>query len=76
MLKKSLVTKRCTGFLCFVEKQLQPSPFGPPFFKVITDTSSNAESRKEQNGPNQFLIGATTAKYGCFSKGMQAKRKK
>ena len=53
--------KRCTGFLCFVE-QIRPSFYGMPFFEAITDISSDAESREEQNGASHFLIGATTVK--------------
>ena len=32
------------------------------FFEAITDTSSDAESREEQNSASRFVIGATTAK--------------
>ena len=32
------------------------------FFEAITDISSDAESREEQNGASRFVIGATTAK--------------
>ena len=32
------------------------------FFEAITDISSDAESREEQNGIRHFVIGATTAK--------------
>ena len=32
------------------------------FFEVITDISSDAESREEQNGASRFVIGAMTAK--------------
>ena len=71
MLKKSLVTKRCTGFLCFVENQLWPSPYGLPFFEAITDISLDAESHEEQNCTSHFIIGAS---YGRFSKGMQVKK--
>ena len=62
MLRKSLVTKQCTGFLCFVKKKLRPSRNGPPFFEAITDISSDAESREEQNGASRFVIGVTMAK--------------
>ena len=47
MLKKSLVTKRCTGFLCFVEIKFRPRlRTGRHFFEAITDISSDAESRE------------------------------
>ena len=49
MLKKSLVTKLCTGFLCFVEKKALYGT-GCHFFEAITDISSDAESHEEQNG--------------------------
>ena len=32
------------------------------FFEAITDISSDAESREEQNGASRFIIEATTAK--------------
>ena len=62
MLKKSLVTKRCTGFLCFIEKNLALHGTGRHFFEAINDISSDAESRQEQNGASRFVIEATTAK--------------
>ena len=62
MLKKSLVTKRCTDFLCFVEKNLALHSTGRHFFVAITDRSSDAESCEEQNDARRFVIGATTAK--------------
>ena len=65
MLRKSLVTKRCTGFLCFVEKRRRPLRYGPPFyFEAINNNiiSSDAESREEQNGVSRFVIEVTTAK--------------
>ena len=60
--KEVSVTKRRTGFLCFVKKQFQPSPSGPPIFEAITDISSDAESCEEQNDTSYFLIGVTMAK--------------
>ena len=58
-----MVTKRCTGFLCFVEKKSRPLRYGPPFyFEAINNISSDAESREEQNGASRFVIEATTAK--------------
>ena len=64
-------------FSLFRRKKTSPfSIWAVIFFEVITDISSDAESREEQNGASHFLIGATTASYGRFSKGMQAKMKK
>ena len=62
MLKKSLVAKRYTGFLCFVEKNFALLHTGRHVFEAITDISSDAESREEQNGASLFLIEAMTAK--------------
>ena len=57
MLWKSLVTKRCTGFLCFVETKRRTLRYGPPFyFEAINNISSDAESREEQNGASRFVI--------------------
>ena len=59
--------KQCTGFLCFVEKQLWPSTYRPAFlFEAITDMSSDADPREEQNGGSNFLIGVTVAKLCPF----------
>ena len=35
---------------------------GHHFFEAITDISSDAESREEQNGASHFVIGVTTDK--------------
>ena len=49
---------------------------GRHFFEAITDISSDAESREEQNGASCFLLVQRRPSYGHFSKRMQAKRKK
>ena len=50
-------------FSLFRRKKRRPLRYGPPFyFEAINNTSSDAESREEQNGASRFVIEATTAK--------------
>ena len=49
-------------FSLFRQKNFDLHGTGRHFFEAITDISSDAESREEQNGASRFVIGATTAK--------------
>ena len=59
MLKNSLVMKQRNSAHSFRRRN---SPHRPPFFLItVTETFLDAESREEQDGRNNFLMGATAA---------------